>query len=70
MNIYLVPEKNASEDNGVENPDQGDAEHDPERDEGHLPRPVQNSRHNIEIVFSIGRYYPCQNLFASKYFSQ
>ena len=33
------PQQDAGEDDGVEDADQGDAEHDPEGDEGYLPGP-------------------------------
>ena len=33
------PQQDAGEDDGVEDTHQGDAEHDPERDEGNLPGP-------------------------------
>ena len=39
------PEENPSEDDGVEDTHQGDAEHDPERDEGNLPGPGDDAEH-------------------------
>ena len=51
---YLVdvghPKENPGEDDGVEDAHQGDAEHDPEGDEGDLPWPGDDAAEQMKII--------------------
>ena len=40
------PQEDPREDDGVEDADQGDAEHDPQGDEGDLPGPRNDTENN------------------------
>ena len=44
------PQEDPREDDGVEDTDQGDAEHDPQGDEGDLPGPRNDTENNSYLT--------------------